>query len=190
MSGGQLHPRNPLFSAMQRAVRQAEQPAFWEAARVEYVLKTLNLTAHRTQLRLDNAGGPLTFEAVNAKLGLPIVLTADAGDGVPLHRLDKAVHPNWFKKFGKLPFAQVYFERFAAYSLTGDTRPLALVFPRKGFAQGLCVHNGPLQQYVADGAGVHLYRSPIGDVTVQPFRDVISVLKENWYEDRVDYETG
>jgi hypothetical protein len=186
MSGEQVNPRNPLLTQLQRAVQRAGQPDFWEAARVEYVLKTLSLTRYRSQLRLDSAGGPLSFAPVNEKLGLPVVIHADAGGAIPLHRLDKAVHPNWFKNFAKLPFAQVYLAKLSAYSLCGDTRPLVLVFPRKGFAQGLCVHNGSMQ-YVETGAGVHLFRAAAGDLIVQPFRDVISKVRESLNADRIDY---
>lgn len=144
---------------------------------MDYMLKSLQLTAHRQQLQLDNAGGLLSFEAANARLGLPLVFCADAGGDIPLHRLDKAVHPNWFKNFAKLPFAQVYFAKLSSYSFTGDTRPLVLVFPRKGFSQGLCIHNGDPQRYVTPGSGVHFFRSQTGDFLVQPFRDVLAILK-------------
>lgn len=177
MTGERSHPQNPLLSQLQRAVQRAEQPEFWEAARVNYMLKTLQLGEHRHQLQLDNSGGLLTFEAVNARLGLPVVFCADAGGETPLHRQNKAVHPNWFKNFAKLPFAQVYFAQLSSYSLSGDTRPFALVFPRKGFSQGLCIHNGDPQRYVMAGAGVHLFRSRTGDCMVQPFRDVLAILK-------------
>ena len=159
----------------------------WESARVEYTIKRLKLGSHvLKELHSHVLGGRLSFDDFNNRFPtFPMLLSASSLPGEqPLHRHPKGIHPMWFKSFTGLPFISFYEEELARYKndIFGDEpRTLGMVFPRKGFAHGLVVHNGEWQTYLPKNSGCHLYQGgKIKSMTlvVQPFTALLDHIRE------------
>lgn len=189
------NPLNPLLTKFQKLQQSLNFDARWEAGRALFLLKTLGLSDQEYSLRDQDAAKNLTFSAINSELSLPMVFACHPMQGkLPVHRDVKHVHPVWFKKFSKLPVAVVYFELLAEYTESrrkqgeDGIRPFCMVFPRKGFPQGLCIHDGPLEKYLVPGEGVHLYSSKrhARDFVVQPFVSVAKIISNTERDDDGD----
>jgi hypothetical protein len=177
-----MHPKDPLLSNLQRMQQAANLGPLWEQSRALFLLKSLGLTNWKAELQQQDSNNLLLFSAINNTLGLPLFFaTEPCTNKLPLHRDVKSAHPQWFKNFQKIPVMVIYFEEMERYNLRQDDRPFALVFPRKGFEQGLCVHNGSSISYTLDGEGYHCYRSKKHgqDIIVQPFRSVLKAIMQS-----------
>jgi|TARA_R110000824_G_scaffold265278_2_gene454176 hypothetical protein len=171
------HPLSPL--SLPDYDDSAVKIAKWESARVEYAVRRLKLGTHvLRELRAQEGGSALSFENFNDRFPtFPMLLSASTLPGEqPMHRHPKGIHPMWFKSFTGLPFMRFYEDELAKHQsevFGGDgSRVLGMVFPRKGFAQGLIVHNGEWQTYLPPNAGCHLYQGgKVKSMTlvVQPF---------------------
>ena len=170
------HPLSPLsVPDYDDSTVQIEK---WESARVEYTIKRLKLGSHvLKELHSQVPGGKLSFADFNNRFPtFPMLLAASSLHGEkPLHRHPKGIHPMWFKSFTGLPFIRFYEEELERHKsdIFGDeSRVLGMVFPRKGFAHGLIIHNGEWQTYLPKNSGCHLYQGgKIKSMTllVQPF---------------------
>jgi hypothetical protein len=177
-----VNPLNPLLSKFQKLQASVDHGARWEAGRALYLLKELGMADKQRYLRDQDQAGNLTFSSVNSCLQLSMCFASYAMTGkLAIHRDTKHVHPLWFKNFEKLPFVVVYLEKYREYSCTsqGEFRPLCMVFPRKGFMQGMCIHNGAVDTYLREDSSGHVYRSGkySQDFLVQPFQSVARILK-------------
>ena len=117
----------------------------WEHARVQFVIKSFKLQRFRkdllSQAETLHGARHLTFRGFAEQFpSFPLrVVAENLGGQVPLHKNSKAVLPYWFKSFTGLPFMDAYRE-----ALRENTRfgwPVGMVFPRRGFQQGLIVAN-------------------------------------------------
>ena len=159
---------------------RAETAAGYEHARVVFTLKRLGLPEvvkpmmRRARERL--AESRLTFAQFDAQFpSFPVHLECDnlsrTAEKGP-HQLDlrnDAVLPVWFKIFRKLPFMAIYEPYYDAARKKGEERPIALVFPRRGFRDGLVVHDGDLETFVPPKSSCHLYRGNRLTIVVQPY---------------------
>lgn len=159
----------------------------WEHARVRYAMTRLRLD--KRWQRVVQAYGEqhqghahLQFASFNAVFSdFPLALAADCLYGqTPLHASSKAVLPRWFQTFRDLPFVPPYLD-FAAGD-AGKRRPAGLVFPRKGLAQGLVIHNGDLQ-FLLPGGSCFLHearakrgRKQLPRLVVQPFTLLLDAI--------------
>lgn len=119
----------------------------FEEGKVAYVMKVfkMNVRLVGKTLRDDEAdvtgNSDLTFRAFDTVFPtFPIYLGASRLGGVQLHLEQSAMLPALFKSFGAAPFVEAYdaFYESAATRVTG--RPVGLIFPRKGFKNGLVVY--------------------------------------------------
>lgn len=172
-----VNPLNPLLGKMEQFEQSEIALHQWESKRVDWTIRRLGLTAKLKEVASHRDDGFLTFEAFNDVFSFPVYLTSNQLRGkLPIHKDQKSIHPNWFKAFSKLPFVQVFAETLKAYGLFG--RALGMVFPRKGFAQGLIVHTGDFNTFVREGNSCHFYRSVSGlELVVQPYSDFVDALK-------------
>ena len=176
------HPLSPLNSSFdvphydntdQRALK-------WESTRVEATVRRHKL--HKSvvsELRKQSAG-ELTFDGFNVKFpNFPVVLTGTAMAGMkPLHRNTEAIHPMWFKSFRNLPFISFYEDQLVAAD-RHDPRPLGLVFPRKGFRDGLILHNGDWEAFSSENSSCHLFKGKGGfTLMVQPYAAFLDHIRD------------
>ena len=132
----------------------------FEHAKVRYVMQRVGLSKRVSELQRTISSNRdeqvLSFEAFRSAFpDFPVQLTCVNINKPPLHRDRHAVHPRWFRNFRHLPFYKPYAE---FYENVGDgLTPVGLIFPRKGFQQGLVLHNGPLEEYVPSNGGAHVY---------------------------------
>ena len=100
--------------------------------------------------------------------------TSALSDDPPIFRDKKSVHPNWFKSFRTIPFVRKFEERLEEYLDNSDnSKPFGMIFPRKGFANGMIIHTGDWNVYVGCSSGCHLYKGSdtLGiNYVVQPYR--------------------
>jgi hypothetical protein len=159
----------------------------WESALAEYTVRRLKLGNHvLKELNSQALGGRLSFDDFNNRFPtFPMLLAASTlPDEKPLHRHPKGIHPMWFKSFTGLPFIRFYEEELVRYKndvFGEELRTLGMVFPRKGFAQGLIVHNGEWQTYLPKNSGCHLYQGgKIKSMTlvVQPFTALLDHISK------------
>ena len=179
-----LHPLSPL--SVPDYDDSATKVGNWEAARVEHAVKKLKLGKHVLgELRSNAMGSVPSFDDFNARFPtFPLLLSANplAGEK-PLPRDPKGIHPMWFKSFRNLPFIKYYEEELARHQAEvfgEDPRVLGMIFPRKGFAHGLIVHNGDWQTFLPHNAGCHLYQGGKGNsvtLVVQPFTALLDHIK-------------
>lgn len=159
----------------------------YERARVKYLMTRCGLEPRIKALRglhAERYGTPgLSFELFDEMFpGCPVVFAADRLGGLQLHRDPKSALPDWFTRFSDLPFIAP-FEAFLGRVGDRRGRAAALVFPRKGFAQGLVLHT-PLPG-LCYPPGVHLEYSRPGStrrdgvvLQIRPFSALAEALKE------------
>lgn len=96
-----------------------------------------------------------------------------------IHRDALSAEPARFKNFTRVPFVVAYLQRLE--ELGDDIRPTGMVFPRKGFAQGMVIHNDEDERYWSEGL-CQVYKGQVlGENTrlyVQPFRHLIAELRD------------
>lgn len=90
----------------------------------------------------EERGTPnLTFRAFNdAYPTFPLLLGARRLDGVTLHTDTRAQLPALFKAFSQAPFVTAYEAFYEAVEGRAAGRKIGLVFPRKGFKNGLVIY--------------------------------------------------
>ncbi len=152
------NPLNPLLSDIQRYEDADATLKNFELKRADWTLKRFGVPLPVVRGHAKSKGG----EACNFE-DLPILipdlqfkLVAEPLAGEPaIHRDSRCVHPAWFKNFGSLPFVTRYGEKLVEHK-DPDT-PLGMVFPRKGFSQGMIIHNGDFERCVPPGSGCHIH---------------------------------
>ena len=120
--------------------------------------------------------GQLTFVLQRECVKLPIWLGASTLPrlGCPLHLSNRAVFPLWLGKFDKLPILPP----FMALCREADPDiPVGLIFPRKGFQQGLILHSGG-QDYIASRGSAIVWRDNGRELIVQSLATFVAHLKE------------
>ncbi len=195
---------------------QAEMDRRWEHARVRYTLTRLGLAKYNSQMSRKVSDRPeeayLTFELFDEFFpSFPMILSTDRlstvevqktgskeldetakVDAPPLHQNLKAVHPRWFKSFLALPFIPPYEEIFNKRGSGTKLRPVGLVFPRKGFPQGLVVHNGDVYDFVSQKSGCHYYlgggKKPM-NLVVQSYQSLLDQIRrvKHWKPEDVSF---
>ena len=160
-----------------------------EHAKVMFLLKYLNVpTKKRTEFSRVVArdyDGYYTLALFNAMFpSFPVLLgyTSLPKLKVPLHQAAEAFHPVWFKTFMKLPFMKEYETAFDLAAAAASNKPVGLIFPRRGFQQGLIVHNGNFYTYVGDQCSCHVYKTSKVILIVQPLQSFLTVVSKeiNW----------
>lgn len=178
-----INPLNPLLGKIERYEQADSQLKQWESARVEWTLRRLKLEAQRKELFATAVGGQYTFAEFHRLVpGFPLVLFAEAlRDERPIHRDPRTIHPMWFKAFRGLPFVQRYEERFEELYPSLQGSPLGMIFPRKGFAQGLVLHNGDWEQFVAPCSSCHIFKGGKKrkmTLLVQPYSGLVDHIRD------------
>ena len=180
---GNVNPNNPLLGKIERFEQSDTQAHQWESARVEWTLRRMKRDAARKEILSESSTGLYTFEAFNRVVDFPMSLFAEAmKDEPPLHRDTRAIHPIWFKAFIGLPFMSYYEERFSEFIQNNSERALGMVFPRKGFSQGLIVHNGDWDLFVPPQSSCHIFKGGKKhsmNLIVQPFMGFIDHVRKN-----------
>lgn len=192
--------RNPFHALKNQSqeVIDAELDRQWEHARVRYALGRVGLGSFKKRLlrrATDLQGEPyLTFALFEEEFPtFPILLSANRmatkqvrkeGEiktvkAEPLHQNPQAFHPVWFKQFLALPFTKLYEERFGEAGEVIQLKPVGMVFPRRGFAQGLVIHNGDVHDFVSPQSSCHLYlgggKKPM-NLVVQSFESLLDCI--------------
>jgi len=142
------HPFGKLTSGQSYHDRMAARAdAAFEEGKVNYLLKTFNYNVRKAAAQLcklaeQTVGSPdLTFRAFHQQEpSFPLYLGASRLNGVQLHLEPTAMLPALFKAFGAAPFVQFYDQFYEANAERAGDRPVGLVFPRKGFKNGLVVY--------------------------------------------------
>jgi hypothetical protein len=177
-----VNPLNPLLGKIERYEQTDSQTKQWESGRVDWTLRRLGLEKQRREMFSSSDSGVYTFAEFNRVVDFPVFLFAEPMIGaLPLHRDPKAIHPMWFKSFRGLPFVQRYEEHFETLIATHKNKPLGMVFPRKGFSQGLVIHNGDWELLVAQQASCHIFkggRKHAMNLIVQPYNGFIDNIRE------------
>ncbi len=169
------HPLNP-FSDVQASARRGREDGF-EHRKVEYVCKQLGKQKSLRQMwDIIRDGGSLTFELQRQFFHLPVWLGCSTLPklGCDLFMSNKAVFPIWLSRFGSLPIVPPYRElqQEADHGI-----PVGLIFPRKGFQQGLILHGGG-QDFVAAGGSAIVWRDEAGELVVQSLATFVAHLRE------------
>jgi hypothetical protein len=181
MSRDQVNPLNPLLGKIERFENADASVRQFESTRVEWTLRRLNMESQLRKIKQQSHDGLITFDDLNQTVDFPIHLKSESLKGeIPIHRDQRSTHPMWFKGFLKLPIVQKFEELFEAYHAkhTGD-KPIGMVFPRKGFAQGLIIHNGDWNLYVPPNSSCHLYQggNKTTSLIVQPYMGLVDHVK-------------
>jgi hypothetical protein len=185
---GYVNPLNPLLGKIEKFEQSDFQLKQWESSRVEWTLRRLKLEGPRKEILADAVGGQYTFAEFNRVVDFPMYLSAEPMMGAtPIHRDPHAVHPMWFKSFRSLPFVKLYEERLESWCDSKQDRPLGMVFPRKGFLQGLIIHNGDWERFVSPHSSCHVFKGGkkhMMNLIVQPYIGFIDGLKGDFIGSR------
>lgn len=180
MSG--INPLNPLLGKIEKFEESEAQSSKWESARVEWTLRRLKLDSQRKEIVAELGFlGHFTFKSFSQAVpGFPMDLAANSRIGeLPLHRDSRAVHPAWFKAFLGLPIVKEFEVKFDEETSEKE-KPFGMVFPRKGFLQGLILHNGDWETFVPPRSSCHLFRGGKKrsmNLVVQPYQGFIDHLR-------------
>jgi hypothetical protein len=178
-----INPLNPLLGKIERYEQADSQVKQWESSRVEWTLRRLGLEKQRKELFSSSDSGVYNFTEFNRVVDFPVYLFSEPMIGAtPIHRDPKSIHPMWFKAFLGLPFVQQYEDKFETLIIrVGKNKPIGMVFPRKGFSQGLIIHNGDWERFVAPQAGCHFFKGGkkhAMNLIVQPYIGFIDHIRE------------
>lgn len=146
------HPFEKLTGTQDYHERMAARAGVaFEEGKVNYLLSVFKLNARKVggQLRdredTERGRPDLTLRAFNDTYPtFPLVMGASRLGGVQLHLEKRAMLPALFKEFGQAPFVTAYETFYEANAGRANGRKLGLIFPRKGFKNGLII-------YAADG---------------------------------------
>jgi hypothetical protein len=177
----QGNPNHPLLAKINPYASAEAVKSSWEHSRILHLLQVMQLTHLKPQIKNITATDLFTFDAfLQVCSAFPMHLFFDTlSDQIPIHRDNKSVHPMWFKSFTALPVIKKYTEKIKQCSWDFNCCPVGLVFPRKGFQQGLIVHNGSFEKYVPESSGCHIYKQEGGStLIVQSFTGFLSNLKQ------------
>lgn len=179
----QINPLNPLLGKIEKFEQAESSIRQWESARVEWTLRRLKLEPQRKEILTSSVGNQYTFaEFRRVVSNFPLHLIAEPlKDSMPIHRDPRAIHPMWFKSFRGLPFVKRYEERFEELYSTFQGKPFGMVFPRKGFAQGLVLHNGDWDLFVPTQSSCHVFKGGkkhAMTLLIQPYSGLIDHIRE------------
>jgi hypothetical protein len=158
----------------------------YEEARVGFLLKRLKCSKLERELRRrqeqESGEYRLAFRQFHDEFPtFPILLGASTLGGVKLHLDASALLPNLFKAFMAAPFVDAYDEFYERVESLADGRAVGLVFPRKGFSQGLVIHNEGLEAVAYHGLtllyanGSHK-KNQQHQLFVRPFQTLIEAI--------------
>lgn len=175
-----INPLNPLLGKIERFEQTDSQNKHWESGRAEWTLRRLKLEKQRKELAASSSA--YTFAEFNRVVDFPMYLSAETTIGnQPIHRDPKAIHPIWFKSFRSLPFVQRYEECFETLHALCKHKPIGMIFPRKGFSQGLIIHNGDWELFVAPQSSCHIFKSGrkhTMNLIVQPYVGFVDHIRD------------
>lgn len=142
------HPFGKLTGGQAYHDRMAARAdSAFEEGKVNYLLKTFNYNVRKAGAELSklaeqqNGSPDLTFRAFHQQEpSFPLYLGASRLDGVQLHLESGAMIPALFKTFGAAPFVTAYDRFYEATAERAGDRPVGLIFPRKGFKNGLVIY--------------------------------------------------
>lgn len=175
------NPFSPLQARVDRFLNHDLKAQQWEAARVEWLVKRIDVLPEFRELRKEASFvDRVLFREFNDWFQtFPMQFAAEAlvGD-VPIDADVKYTHPHWFQAFLDLPIVRKYEKHFVTWKEGSDKRPLGVVFPRLGFQQGLIIHNGGLG-FVPVRGSAHVFKTGVSDsvVCVQPFSQLIDHIQ-------------
>lgn len=176
-----INPTNPLLGKLEKFEQSDLHVRQWESARVEWTMRRLTLERQRKEILSAASGGQYTFAEFNRVVSFPMHLFANPLNDLPcIHRDPKARHPLWFKAFRDLPFVKLYEERFEELMSAHQQQPIGMVFPRKGFSQGLILHNGDWDLFVPPQASCHIFKGGkkhAMNLIVQPYIGLIDHIR-------------
>lgn len=124
----------------------ARSDTTFENGKVESLIKQFKISKDAVreirEFAAEATGKPdLTFAAFNRRFeSFPLLLGASRLDGVQLHLTSSAMIPALFKAFGKAPFVDVFDAFYETNQPRANGRPVGMVFPRKGFKQGMVIY--------------------------------------------------
>ena len=190
-----MEPANPFKNNPFNLLRATSQDAVALQASAAYehqaVLRTLKLTGlepyRRDLLRAaaQHFGeARLTFLQFHAAFpDFPLRLACNNMKHLPkpLHLLQEAIFPVWLKAFSQLPIIKPYEAFFDSVEIEEQGhRPIGLIFYRRGFPDGLILHNGDPFKFVPPRAGCVLYRGAGGkkamNLVVQRYSGLLQQL--------------
>jgi len=177
------HPFHPLLSKITRYEQAERRVSQWESARIEWTVNRLKLSmACKQEIKKLSTTDHFTCEAFNTVVNtFPVYLFADAmTDEPPIHKDQRSIHPLWFKTFRSLPLVQRYESRFEELYKRYPDRPLAMIFPRRGFAQGMVIHNGNWEMFVPPQSSCHVHKGGkkhAMQLVVQPYTALIDHIQ-------------
>jgi len=170
-----VNPLHPLLGKIERAENSEVTGKQWESKRAEWVFRKKGLTSKIKPLKSSSDDGLLSLSMLQEFFPEVYLTSGYLKAKIPIHKDTSAVHPAWFKGFLKLPFIESYKDILTSRS--DSVEIVGMVFPRKGFQNGLILHNGHWLNYVPQGSGFHLYRGKNDRVlTVQSFSDFVTCL--------------
>jgi hypothetical protein len=177
-----VNPFNPILSKIERFDQAERQVQLWESARVEWTLRRLKLEPQRKEVLRCSPDKSYSFANFHAVIcNFPIRLFAEFSPGVvPLHRNSRAIHPLWFKSFRQLPFVDLYLRRYDELPEEKKITPVGMIFRRKGFAQGLILHNGDWETFLPESSSCHIFRGGKRQMNlmVQPYIGFLDHVRE------------
>jgi hypothetical protein len=166
-----INPLSPFLDGITRFEQSDEALRGFESGLVSWTLSRLKREAALKQLKKEKDYF-LTFDDFRTAIpDFPVYLVAEPlADSGPIHRDSRFVHPLWFKSFFGLPIVSKYEEYFSELKSFLGGKPLAMIFPRKGFLKGLILHNGDPELYLPEKSSCHLYKGKQGKtLLVQPY---------------------
>jgi hypothetical protein len=176
----------------------------YEHDRLRFVLRALRIPEQMAALQrmADTRGSMLaTFHDFGAlfpsfpfRLGCTRLRCFDLGNGVvtpanyAVHRDNRSVEPARFSAFHRVPFVVAYRRLLAEEPSDGENRGrVAMVFRRRGFRQGMVIHNDAEETYWRKGL-CWVYKGEKGGLEyryfIQSFQSLIEAISvSGWKPD-------
>lgn len=172
-----INPLNPLLGKIEKYKQKESAAVQWESKKVEWTLRRFGLEQQRKEMLYSSEDKLYSFKAFNT-LGFPMQLCANAMlEQMPIHKDPKSIHPAWFKSFANLSFCKNFDEALDSF-IEKKTKPMGMIFPRKGFAQGLIIHNGDWELFLPPQSSCHLFRGDKMNLVVQSYSEFIDHVRD------------
>ncbi len=142
------HPFDSMMGGQSHHDRMAARSSVtFEEGKVNYILGMFKLNVRKAGNALrrveerESGQSHLTLRAFNAvNSSFPMLLGATRLGGMQLHTEASAMIPSLFKEFGGAPFVSAYEKFYEENEPRASGRTVGLIFPRKGFRNGLVIY--------------------------------------------------
>ena len=185
-----------IFSQMHSDLKADAYIAYsrsgFESSAVKATLRLVGAGISPNDLMRRSGKNVLTFDLFNQEFPtFPFYLVASRLRGISLaskkttstyydvHTDPASTEPRRFKDFENVPFVVAYRQFSSGAVEAGESRPVAMVFPRKGLPSGMVIYRDDSMTYAGSGTvWMHVNLAQTERLFVRPYADFLELIAQ------------